>query len=447
MSDPANQVPADFQNQAIEDNRGKFRSGANWFYWIAGLSIVNSISVYAGTDWVFIIGLGITQLTDSTAMQLAEIYPEEGNYFKTLSLVVDLLASVVFLVFGWLSNRRNSIAYVTGMALYLGDGLIFLLVEDWTSIGFHVLALFFMVSGYTALRNLLEQESIGQSGKPGIGLASPLLWVNMAMILAVAIISFEMITFTTAPLIVTDISSSEELDAYTAYYYETRQSGLISRSMEFIDSSNLVDDESTHSSIVGFYSEVFRQNPDEIWAWIDTIDGMENVDSRRVFWKALWMANLTAGTEYFRSKIENEKVEAIEELNSYLSSAPPVPVNLTPEVPGELDLQWGAFFASGDVKYVDNIIDAALLYNQRIDPDIFYTAALAKWSLCSNSLHHEPVSAALIARREDSDTSATTILQDILNKSALPYGPQMIIEDANLVIEAEVAAGRWSQEP
>ena len=40
------------------------------------------------------------------------------------------------------------------MVLYALDGLLFLLVQDWLSLGFHVFALYAMFKGYTALCRL-----------------------------------------------------------------------------------------------------------------------------------------------------------------------------------------------------------------------------------------------------------------------------------------------------
>ena len=42
-------------------------SGANWFYWIAGLSVINSVIILAGGGWGFVVGLGITQFIDAIA--------------------------------------------------------------------------------------------------------------------------------------------------------------------------------------------------------------------------------------------------------------------------------------------------------------------------------------------------------------------------------------------
>ena len=48
----------------------RVKSSANWFYWIAGLSVVNSIVVHTGSSWSFIAGLGITQLIDAVGAKL-----------------------------------------------------------------------------------------------------------------------------------------------------------------------------------------------------------------------------------------------------------------------------------------------------------------------------------------------------------------------------------------
>ena len=119
------------------------RSGAGWFYWIAGLSLINSIATLSGSSWGFIIGLGITQVFDSFASSL-------GGSGKLVALVLDLLAAGVFVFFGVFASKRHAWAFVVGMILYALDGLIFLVVGDWLSVGFHVFALFCILAGFFA---------------------------------------------------------------------------------------------------------------------------------------------------------------------------------------------------------------------------------------------------------------------------------------------------------
>jgi hypothetical protein len=123
------------------------RSGAGWFYWIAGLSVINSIATLSGSSWGFIIGLGITQVFDALASNL-------GGSGKLVALVLDLLAAGVLVVFGVFANKGRAWAFVVGMILYALDGLIFLVVGDWLSVGFHVFALFCILAGFSANQKL-----------------------------------------------------------------------------------------------------------------------------------------------------------------------------------------------------------------------------------------------------------------------------------------------------
>ena len=47
--DPA--LPESSQHQEIEEHLAGVHRGANWFYWIAGLSLVNSIIAVSGGNY------------------------------------------------------------------------------------------------------------------------------------------------------------------------------------------------------------------------------------------------------------------------------------------------------------------------------------------------------------------------------------------------------------
>lgn len=134
-------------------------AGANWFFWIAGLSLINSVLSVSGTEWAFIVGLGITQFIDAVFVAVAE---SAGDGVKLVALFLDVVAAAVFVLFGVLSRQRHLWAFVTGMVLYSLDGLLFLLVQDWLSIGFHAFALLGIYGGLRASRALREQ------GQPGV---------------------------------------------------------------------------------------------------------------------------------------------------------------------------------------------------------------------------------------------------------------------------------------
>ncbi len=125
----------------------QLRSGGSWFYWVAGLSLVNTIAALSGSDWRFIVGLGITQMFDGFASQMAS-----GG--KIVALVLDLLAAGVFVGFGVFANKGHTWAFIVGMVLFALDGLIFLLVKDWIGVAFHAFVVYCLWRGLTACREL-----------------------------------------------------------------------------------------------------------------------------------------------------------------------------------------------------------------------------------------------------------------------------------------------------
>lgn len=137
----------------------RFRNGANWYFWIAGLSMINSIVILSGSDWSFIIGLGITQVIDVIASELAEQTEEAATVLKLVAFGLDLFVAGIVVGIGVLARKGFVWAFILGMLLYALDGMLFFLVQDWLSIGFHVYALFCIWAGLQALWQLRQLES------------------------------------------------------------------------------------------------------------------------------------------------------------------------------------------------------------------------------------------------------------------------------------------------
>jgi hypothetical protein len=136
----------------------QFKGGANWFFWIVGLSIVNSLIVMFQGEWSFAIGLGITQVIDAIGLAVAD-GAANPKAIMAGAFVLDLLAASVFVLFGVFARQRKSWAFVVGMALYAIDGLIFLLAADLLSMGFHGLGLWGLWGGLRACRALTSGTS------------------------------------------------------------------------------------------------------------------------------------------------------------------------------------------------------------------------------------------------------------------------------------------------
>ena len=154
----------DFQeNQThveILNLKKQVETGANWFLWIAGLSLVNSLLMLANVEWGFFFGLGITQLINAIALELGE----NASYIaRIVAFALDVIAASVFALFGFLSKKGRRWAFVTGMILYVLDAMLFLVVKDFFGIAFHAFALYCIFNGFKASRALrakLEDRSL-----------------------------------------------------------------------------------------------------------------------------------------------------------------------------------------------------------------------------------------------------------------------------------------------
>jgi len=153
-TDTAPTAPAETPDLASERAQleHRIKSGASWFYWIAGLSLINSVVALSGSNWGFILGLGVTQVIDAIAKAV-------GAAGVAVAIVLDVIVAGVFVLFGVCANRRQSWSFVVGMVLYSLDGLLFLIGGDLLGLGFHAFALFCIFGGYSALRKLQEATS------------------------------------------------------------------------------------------------------------------------------------------------------------------------------------------------------------------------------------------------------------------------------------------------
>lgn len=125
-------------NQATDPT---IRSAARWFWWIAGLSLVNAVMFFSGSDTSFVVGLAMTTVASVV--------------FKSVPLVAWVLVAVTvgfYFAMGHFAQQRRLWAFYLGLAVYAVDALICLAVQDWMSAGFHALAGYFIYKGVSQIR-------------------------------------------------------------------------------------------------------------------------------------------------------------------------------------------------------------------------------------------------------------------------------------------------------
>jgi|GEM_PF-982625 len=78
------------------------------------------------------------------------------------------------------------------------------------------------------------------------------------------------------------------------------------------------------------------------------------------------------------------------------------------------DLHWGAFFASGDTRYLDVLV-SEMKYCDSKDINLFVTATSARWSLCSNAIAYVQVKNYLESIKEKVHWELKPYILEVLN--------------------------------
>jgi hypothetical protein len=136
------------------DLQRKLKAGANNFYWIAGLSVINSLVFIFGGGITFVVGLGITQLVDGFAYGFAQSIPVYAILFRAIGFMISILISGVFVLFGVFAAKAKKWSFIIGMVLYSLDAILMLVFKDFLGFGFHLFFLFLLYGGLRALTQI-----------------------------------------------------------------------------------------------------------------------------------------------------------------------------------------------------------------------------------------------------------------------------------------------------
>ncbi len=117
-------------------------SSARWFWWIAGLSLVNLFLFYSGSNTSFVVGLGMTAVVSA-------VFTDP----KALGLILSALIIGYYGVTGYFALREKLWAFYVGLVVYVIDAVIYAFFEDWMPVAFHAYVIFHLFKGISALRS------------------------------------------------------------------------------------------------------------------------------------------------------------------------------------------------------------------------------------------------------------------------------------------------------
>ncbi len=139
---------------ALASLQKQVKGGASNFYWIAALSVINSLGAVFDLGVSFVIGLGVTQIVDGLAIGIADGIPEYSAIIRTFGVILSIGISALFAIFGYFAAKGHRWAFITGMVFYTLDALVLLAFQDWFGFGFHLFLLWGLFGGFQALKKL-----------------------------------------------------------------------------------------------------------------------------------------------------------------------------------------------------------------------------------------------------------------------------------------------------
>jgi hypothetical protein len=139
-------------NHDIHELAAQIKNGASWFYWVAGLSLVNSAISFFNGGWSFFAGLGVTQIIDAIIAESGD--STAFSVVKIIAFFFEIAIAGIFLGLGFFANKPQSWAFIVGIILYFLDGILMLVLGALLPAAFHGFVLFMLIRGFFAVRKL-----------------------------------------------------------------------------------------------------------------------------------------------------------------------------------------------------------------------------------------------------------------------------------------------------
>jgi hypothetical protein len=144
----------------------QMQNSAKNFYWIAGLSFVNSLITAFGGEFYLVMGMASTLFVDYLAVGMAEEAPELRLVFTGVALIVSLILSGIIALFGFLAIKGRRWSFVVGMLFYGVDTLIMAAFQEWKGVLIHLFFLYALFTGLRALSQLKKTDDQSQTEFP-----------------------------------------------------------------------------------------------------------------------------------------------------------------------------------------------------------------------------------------------------------------------------------------
>jgi hypothetical protein len=192
----------------------------------------------------------------------------------------------------------------------------------------------------------------------------------------------------------------------TNYYQNPRPDDLLP-ALYSLSRSGYFESVGQPATALGFFTTVFAQNPQQVNYWLAQASGLPE-QHRRILAAAAWKSGSATGARLLREMAAGENDPLRNEVHQLLINGSE-PLGNTPVLSASsMNLQWGAFLASGDDRHIVSVL-TALGSGQ---PGL---ASSARFALAQNAVAHPRVLEICRAQLDKQPESVRSELKAALN--------------------------------
>lgn len=192
-------------------------------------------------------------------------------------------------------------------------------------------------------------------------------------------------------------------------YYLQPQPAAVPRIVHALCAEGYLEQPGQSAVAIGFLSTLFAQNPERVDAWLLELNGLP-MAGHRLIAASLWQAGHPLGADMLRNLGEFSPVRAeVQRLASTSSQS----VAVTPVLSSSsMNLQWGAFLATGDERYIVNVLAALGADRPKLDSAARYALAREAaahprvFEICQAQLAKQPAETQAVLRAALNDAAA-----------------------------------------
>lgn len=200
--------------------------------------------------------------------------------------------------------------------------------------------------------------------------------------------------------------------AWLESYYLNPQPEQLGQAVQSLSRQGYFEKPGHTAIAIGFLSTVFAQNPQRVEGWLSEFNGLP-LHHHRLIASALWQAGHPMGAPLLRRLAERSAVAG---QVHQLAAKPSVPVADTPVLsPSSMNLQWGAFLATGNERHVVAILDG-------IGADRPALSTAARYALAQNAVAHARVMEICQAQLSKQPNEVQSVLRAALKDAANTQG-------------------------